>query len=127
MKTAPALTLLCMVMALPTLAFSASSAPIAPPAPDKFAQMDTNKDGTVSWEEFRVTYPQMQQAAFDGIDANKDKSINREEWDAFLAQHSMGRANTPGGMGGGMGMPPKAKSDMKGEGGPPPMITPPAK
>lgn len=130
MKTVSALTLLCIAVGMPALALSAP--PAAPAAADKFVQMDTSKDGKVTWEEFHATYPQMQQAAFDGIDANKDKAINREEWDAFLAQHSMGRANTPGGMGGGMGMPPKANSDMpksdtQGAGSPPLMITPPAK
>ncbi|MEG2172981.1 MAG: EF-hand domain-containing protein [Desulfovibrionaceae bacterium] len=97
-------------------------------AEDKFAQMDTNKDGKITWEEFHTFYPQMQQAAFDSIDANKDKSLSREEWEAFMTQHSMGRANTPQGMGGSMGgaMPPKAMPNSpKCDDAPTMMISPP--
>lgn len=112
-----------LALALPALMVSTAH------ADDKFTQMDANKDGKVTWEEFHKTYPQMQQAAFDGIDADKDKVLSHEEWDTFLAQHSMGRAAAPGAMGGGMGgaMPPKAMPDSPKTDGAPRMITPPAK
>lgn len=127
MKSFISHTLLCMAalalpLALSTNAHAADNA--SGNATDKFSQMDTNTDAKVSPEEFKAAYPKMQQAAFDGIDTNKDKFISREEWDGFMTQHGMGRAGS-GGMGGGMGgMPPKGDAPA-GDG--PRMITPPAK
>lgn len=122
MKANKFLTFLFIALGLPAMAASTAH------ADEKFIQMDTSKDGKVTWDEFHKAYPQMQQGAFDAIDANKDKVLSHEEWDAFLAQHSMGRANAPAGMGGGMGAKGGmgAAPDTKGE-GPAMMITPPAK
>lgn len=138
-KTTTRMTFLFLALAVPALMASPAM------ADDKFVQMDTDKNGMVSWEEFHKYYPQMQKAAFEGIDANKDKTISHEEWDGFLAQHNMGRAGAPGGgMGGmpagkgtmppaGMGgaMPPAgmggSMSDSPKSDVPPVMITPPAK
>lgn len=85
----------------------------------KFAQMDKNGDGSVSWEEFSAFYPQMHKAAFESIDASKDSLISLEEWQEFSSGHSRDRAAS--GMGaaasdgkGGMVMPPPgmgAKTD----------------
>ncbi len=92
-------------------------------APDRFAQMDKNGDAKVDWEEFQAAIPGMKRPAFDTIDADKDGSISRDEWDAFMKNH-MGGQKAPAGMGmGGMppagGIPPKADADK-------PLIQPPA-
>ena len=94
-------------------------------ADEKFDAMDTNKDGSVSWEEFHAAYPQMQKAAFESIDADKSGSISHEEWDMFMMHHQMGKMSQGGGMGGGMGTPPAAGGT--GHDAPAPLITPPAK
>lgn len=102
MKALITRTLLCMsALALPLALVTNAH------ADEKYGQMDTNKDDKVTLEEFQAAYPKMQPAAFEGIDSNKDKSISHEEWHTFMSQHGMGRAGG-GGMGGGMGgMPPK--------------------
>ena len=88
-------------------------------ADDKFASMDANKDGTVSAEEFKAAYPQMNDAAFSSIDVDKNKQISHDEWDMFLARHQQGKMGS--GMGGiGGGMPPHPQ-DTPAK----PMITPP--
>lgn len=93
---------------------------------DKFAMMDTNKDGKVSYEEFKAFFPNMREEAFAVIDKNGDKSIDRAEWDEFVSNHSSGHMG--GSMGGMMGgqsgmpgngmMPPPGSADM-------PLVTPP--
>ena len=54
---------------------------------DKFAQMDTNADDQVTWEEFQAARPSMKRAAFDAIDQNKDERLSREEMQSFTASH----------------------------------------
>lgn len=97
-------------------------------ADDKFGKMDTSGDGKVTWEEFQVAYPQMQRAAFDGIDTDKKGYFTHEDWHTFLAGHqkSMEQSNQGSGMGGGMGggMPP---AGHPGDGSSKPMIMPPKK
>lgn len=80
-------------------------------ASDRFSQMDTNKDNQVSWEEFKVSYPNMKEAAFEAIDTNKDKYISVEEWKVFRSSHAKSMQGQ---------MPP---SEVK----PLPLITPPQK
>lgn len=79
-------------------------------AADRFAAMDTSKDGKVTWEEFSAYYPKMARAAFDTIDSSKDGFIDEEEWKAFSSGHSrdMGRQ---GGMGGQSSMPGQKAPD----------------
>lgn len=52
-----------------------------------FDDMDINKDGYVSWEEFQIAFPDLKKAAFDAIDINKDGKISREEWENFQKLH----------------------------------------
>ena len=58
-------------------------------AADRFEQMDTNEDGSVTWEEFSAALPSMKQKAFETIDADKDGRLSRMEWSAFSSQHGM--------------------------------------
>lgn len=81
----------------------------------KFDKMDTDANGSVSWEEFSATHPQMRKPAFQTIDANSDNAISHDEWHEFLSRHGAGGE----GMGGGMGkmggqMPPKGMGGMSG-------------
>lgn len=93
---------------------------------DKFDQMDTNKDGKVTLEEFKAYFPNMREEAFAAIDKNGDKVIDRAEWDEFVANHSSGHmggsmGNMMGGQGGMPGnatMPAPGNADM-------PLVTPP--
>ena len=101
---------------------------------DKFALMDTDKDGKVTYEEFKAYYPNMREEAFAVIDKNNDKVIDRAEWDEFVSNHSSGHMGGSMGsmMGGSMG------NMMGGQGGMPdnsmmpspgsadiPLVTPP--
>ena len=62
---------------------------------DKFSQMDTNKDGKVSREEFKATFPNMREEAFVAIDKDGDGFISVDEWNGFMKEHSSGmRPNT---------------------------------
>lgn len=72
------------------------------PKPDKFAMMDSDKDGKVTHEEFKAFFPDMREEAFTVIDKNGDKVIDRIEWDTFVQNHASGHM---GGMMGGNGMP----------------------
>ena len=109
-------------------AASAQANPAATDAPkvDKFELMDTNKDGKVSYEEFKAYFPNMRDEAFAVIDKNGDKVIDRAEWDEFVSNHSSGHmggsmGNMMGGQGGMPGnamMPTPGSADM-------PLVTPP--
>ena len=109
-------------------AASAQANPAATDAPkvDKFELMDTNKDGKVSYEEFKAYFPNMREEAFAVIDKDGDKAINRAEWDEFVSNHSSGHmggsmGNIMGGQGGMPGnamMPTPGSADM-------PLVTPP--
>ena len=94
--------LLCaaMLCAAPALAMPGMGEGKAPV--DKFPMMDANKDGSVSKEEFKKFFPQMQDGAFAAIDKNKDGAISHEEWQGFsksgdvlkmaaLGKYSLGR------------------------------------
>ena len=62
---------------------------------DKFSQMDTDKNGKVTSEEFKALFPNMREEAFMAIDKDGDKFISVEEWNAFMKDHSSGmRPNT---------------------------------
>lgn len=109
-------------------AASAQANPAATDAPkvDKFELMDTNKDGKVSYEEFKAYFPNMREEAFAVIDKNGDKVIDRAEWDEFVSNHSSGHmggsmGNMMGGQNGMPGnttMPTPGSADM-------PLVTPP--
>ena len=104
---------------------------------ERFAAMDSSKDGKISWEEFSAARPNLNENAFNMIDASKDGGIDLEEWKAFSSGHG-GSVKSPdmssmmkamGGKGGMPAMPgmnaipsedAPAKAGM-------PLITPPTK
>lgn len=82
----------------------------------RFDAMDTNKNGTVSWEEFEAAMPQMRKPAFEAIDTDSNGAMTAGEWDAFLNHHGqggkgMGGSGSMSGMGG-MTMPPQGMGSM---------------
>lgn len=89
-------------------------------ADSRFDEIDTNKDGYISWEEFQVAMPKMTRAAFDAINTSRSGKISLEEWEKFQHSH---QKNTQGNMGmgmGGMGMQmppghPEGMPTMSGE------------
>ena len=93
---------------------------------DKFALMDTNKDGKVTYEEFKAYFPNMREEAFAVIDKDGDKAINRLEWDEFVSNHSSGHMGGSMGnmMGGQNGMPGNAMMPTPGSADMP-LVTPP--
>lgn len=109
--------LLCaaMLCAAPALAMPGMGEGKAPV--DKFPMMDKNKDGSVSREEFKAFFPQMQDGAFTAIDKDKDGAISHEEWQGFSKSHAMGRAGHPDAQ-----MPPAGDAPRAM-----PLVTPPSK
>jgi len=93
---------------------------------DKFEMMDTDKDGKVTYEEFRTCFPNIREEAFTVIDKNGDKAIDRVEWDEFVANHSSGHMGGSMGnmMGGQGGMPGNSTMPMPGSADMP-LVTPP--
>ena len=54
-----------------------------------FENMDANKNGRVSWEEFKAYFPQAEPRVFSAIDLNKDGAIDPDEWHAFKVAHEL--------------------------------------
>lgn len=73
-------------LALPGLGCAAEQTASTIPA-DRFAQMDVNNDGKVVIEEFRASFPNMNEQAFAIIDKNGDQGIDRAEWFDFMENH----------------------------------------
>ena len=62
---------------------------LAMPGADRFATADTNKDGSLSPEEFKAAFPSLKSEAFSLIDKNGDGRVDQEEWLAFSSGHGM--------------------------------------
>jgi Ca2+-binding EF-hand superfamily protein len=54
-----------------------------------FENMDANKNGLVSWEEFKAYFPQAEPGVFSAIDLNKDGAIDHDEWRSFKVAHDL--------------------------------------
>jgi hypothetical protein len=54
-----------------------------------FGNMDPNKDGKVSWQEFKVFFPKAEEKVFSAIDLNKDGAIDHDEWHDFKAAYDL--------------------------------------
>ena len=52
-----------------------------------FRDIDTNEDGTVTWEEFKAYFPQAEPRVFEVLDVNKDKVVDHDEWHQFEEAH----------------------------------------
>ncbi|ADU13467.1 EF-hand domain-containing protein [Asticcacaulis excentricus] len=59
---------------------------------ERFARMDTNKDGFITRDEFKGRRPE----AFDMMDANKDGKLTKDEMVAFMKER-MGPGGPRGG------------------------------
>lgn len=63
------------------------------PDPKQFnahlGDMDTQKDGRVTWEEFKAYFPQAEPKVFAAIDLNKDGAIDHDEWHTFKEAHGL--------------------------------------
>lgn len=53
----------------------------------EFDEMDTDKSGTLSFEEFKAVFPSTSQAGFGTLDTNKDSQLSEGEWDNFKQMH----------------------------------------
>ena len=107
---------------------------------ERFAAMDSSKDGKVAWEEFHASRPNLNENAFKMIDKDADGGISLEEWKAFSSGHG-GAAQKPdmgsmmkamGGKGGVPAMPAMNAIPSDDTSGTPtapamPLIMPPAK
>lgn len=139
-----------LVLALSLLPLSASAMPDAQdgtparasdPA-ERFAQMDADHDGNLTWEELSAARPNLNRNAFDTIDTNHDGYIRLDEWQAFSAGHggsagmpdmssmmkAMRGAGDAGAAASSKGMPlvmPPAQSGGMTPAGAMPLITPP--
>ncbi len=52
-----------------------------------FQDMDTDKSGKVSFEEFKAVFPRTSQSGFNILDKDVDNQLNEAEWNAFKAAH----------------------------------------
>lgn len=55
----------------------------------RFAALDGDGNGRVTWEEFHTTNPSISRQGFDLMDLNKNGELSLEEWRAFTANHGM--------------------------------------
>ena len=80
------------------LALSAASAQAMPQMDDKttaqaatpeqrFAAMDADGSGSVTWQEFSKARPNINENAFRSIDTDHDETISLDEWKAFSSLH----------------------------------------
>jgi hypothetical protein len=54
-----------------------------------FGNMDSDKDGQVSWQEFKAFFPKAEEKVFSAIDLNKDGAIDHDEWHDFKAAYDL--------------------------------------
>jgi len=102
----PALVLLAapiVALAQPPAGGGAGGPPRGPQTPEQieagFKQMDTNKDGSISKEEW--TAAGRREQGFARFDANSDGKITLEEMKTVSASFAAGGGGGPGGGGGG--------------------------
>ena len=54
-----------------------------------FGNMDPNKDGKVTWQEFKAHFPKANEKVFAAIDLNKDGAIDHDEWHQFKEAYDL--------------------------------------
>ncbi|MGH7820040.1 MAG: EF-hand domain-containing protein [Candidatus Binatia bacterium] len=62
--------------------------------PEKFATMDADGDGKLSFEEFRAAKEKRLQSWYERIDADGDGAVTQEELAAVKARHHRGEKET---------------------------------
>jgi len=92
----PALLLVCSLLTVsPAYAMpgAGGKAPrVADPAA-RFAQMDRDSSGSITWEEFHAARPNLNENAFKSIDTDKDGGICPSEWTSFSSGHGRNSAS----------------------------------
>jgi hypothetical protein len=53
----------------------------------QLSDMDGDKNGSVSFDEFKAAFPSIQQNVFNILDKDKDRQLNETEWQAFKDMH----------------------------------------
>ncbi|WP_051053255.1 EF-hand domain-containing protein [Pseudodesulfovibrio piezophilus] len=53
----------------------------------RFASLDVNSDGFMAKSEFIVAFSNGDMAVFATADSNKDGSVSREEWERFKTEN----------------------------------------
>ena len=51
------------------------------------SEIDSNQDGTVTFDEFAAPHTEKIKSAFRMLDTNNDEVISEAEWDEFLKVH----------------------------------------
>jgi len=90
--TLPAL----MILGLAAVAYAASpptqaayNIPDAKSYNAHFGNMDPDKDGKVTWQEFKAHFPKADEKVFVAIDLNKDGGIDHDEWHDFKEAYNL--------------------------------------
>ena len=75
------LALSCSVMPALAMPGAGDGMTVRPSDPaERFDQMDTNHDKSLSWEELSAARPNLSRNAFDIIDTSRDGTISLDEW-----------------------------------------------
>jgi hypothetical protein len=94
MKSIALTTLFVFLTAAAAMA-SSTNKPAAYNIPDAksynahFGDMDPDRDGKVTWKEFKAYFPKSDEKAFSAIDLNKDGGVDHDEWHAFKAAYDL--------------------------------------
>jgi Ca2+-binding EF-hand superfamily protein len=54
-----------------------------------FGDMDPDRDGKVTYQEFKTYFPKTDEKAFAAIDLNKDGALDHDEWHMFKAANDL--------------------------------------
>lgn len=85
-----------VALTAPALAQVPGSPPQLPAAEDKFIKQDANGDGALSIDEVKSADAQTSQADFDKYDADKSKTISKDEFKKWVEAKSTPPASAPG-------------------------------
>ncbi len=53
----------------------------------QISDMDGNKNGSISFEEFKAAFPSIRPNVFSILDKNQDGQLNKAEWQSFQEMH----------------------------------------
>lgn len=100
------------MLAIAAVIFLASNS-LAADYSGHFGDMDADGDGIVTWQEFQGHFPQAEEQAFAGADADRSNGLDHDEWHAFKQAYGYGHGpengegyhrNQGAGAGSGQGM-----------------------
>jgi hypothetical protein len=52
-----------------------------------FEDIDSDKSGAISFEEFKAVFPRISEQGFSRLDTSGDGALSKEEWQAFKDAH----------------------------------------